>query len=205
MERKTYKIPTREHPGWVNWVKGFAVFLAIMIVILWITQPTSAFFYYVLRGITSFLGFIFWLTKTFWMFILGFIIAIITGPYLNMVDLHRVNTEKREKMFWRPSTYEVFDDLATFKLWDGRRIWVNVGLIDKNVWRIHIRGRVIVQSESSELIVSGAEGMEVIKSKHDKEYIQYLQARLTQLMEEKGKTVPSWEEIREEIEKSKKS
>ena len=175
---KPEKDPDHTMPWYYKFLIGFMVFLGVLIIVFYIITPTEAFTYYMMKGLTGLAEMIFYFIKVFGIAVLAIIITLGLKPLIPEIIFDVKHMDRPEKYYWRPKSYDVFDDLVQIETWNHDILQFNVSNMKKIGNKIYLVMQVIKTEQSNGRILLDSEELEVYKSIVDKKKIEFLSEKL---------------------------
>ena len=167
-------------PTWGRFVVITLILLVVCSVVFYVITPSEAFTYYMAEGLKASAGVTLYFIQTFGVALVLVLFALGTKPYLPVIEFNVKHVDKPEKHYWRPQSYDVFDDLVVIETWHHDIFKFNVANMKKLGNRIYLINEIVKTVQKDESILLESEQLEVYRSVVDKKKIEFLSEKLAE-------------------------
>jgi len=167
-------------PTWGRFVIITLILLVVCSVVFYVITPSEAFTYYMAEGLKAAAGVTLYFIQTFGVALVLVLFALGTKPYLPVIEFNVKHVDKPESHYWRPRSYDVFDDLVVIETWHHDIFKFNVGNMKKLGNRIYLINEIVKTVQKDESILLESEQLEVYRSVVDKKKIEFLSEKLAE-------------------------
>lgn len=168
------------YPWYIKLIFFTLILMVVLTVVFYIITPTEAFTYYMIQGLTGFSAVIMYFIKVFGIAIIAVIIVLGLKPFLPVIEFNVKHLDKPEKYYWRPRSYDVYDDIVQIETWHHETMKFNVSNMNKIGNRIYLINEVIKSRQNDESLLLESEQLEVYQSVVDKKKIEFLSEKLAE-------------------------
>ena len=156
-------------------VKVMGVIFVFLLILLYITQPSSVLLYWTGIAVGELFAFTWYVFKTFWMLFLGLGIGIISHSKIPRISYDIKGDPRKVRQFIKPSTITVHKDLICVLGTNGLYyIAMRKGCVWDG-WKIDVAYPVIPEQEKNVILLKDVEG-QLEKMYNYEKKIQQLQA-----------------------------
>lgn len=170
----------RSIPWWGKFLIIILVLTVVLSVIFYIITPSEAFTYYMAEGLKGTVSVVLYFVKIFGIAVIAVLIVLGIKPILPVVEFNVRHMDKPEKYYWRPRSYDVYDDLVEIETWHHEILKFNVGNMKKIGNHVYLISEVIKSRQKDNSLLLESEKLEVYRSVVDKKKIEFLSEKLAE-------------------------
>jgi len=170
----------RSLPRWGKFLIITLVLTVVLSVIFYIITPSEAFTYYMAEGLKGTVSVVLYFVKIFGIAVIAILIVLGIKPVLPVVEYSVKHMDKSERHYWRPRSYDVYDDLVEIETWHHDILKFNVGNMKKIGNHVYLISEVIKSRQKDDSLLLESENLEVYRSVVDKKKIEFLSEKLAE-------------------------
>ena len=179
--RAQEKAKKKNRDGLVKMTEVLGVIFAFLIILLYITQPSSVFLYWTGIAVGQFFAFLWYVFRTFWLLFVGLGIGIMSHSKIPRISYDIKGDPRKVRQFIKPSTITVHKDIICVLGTNGLYyIAMRKGCVWDG-WKIDVAYQVVPEQERNVILLKDTSG-ELEKMYNSEKKIMQLQAENSNLM-----------------------